>query len=117
MKQDGKYRPEEVPSAVQALKRAGFPSRSIILYVLAGLPYQKAAEVQQTLEEVAPFGVRVSIAEYSPVPQTALWKESVTAAWVPIEEEPLYHNNTFFPMEWKGFTRDDLEGLKRSTLQ
>lgn len=117
MKQDGKYRPEEVPAAIQALKRAGFPSRSIILYVLAGLPHQRAAEVQQTLNEVTPFGVKVSIAEYSPVPQTALWEESVAAARVPIDKEPLYHNNTFFPMEWEGFTRAGLEALKRSTLQ
>ena len=116
-KQDGKFKPEEVPAAIQALKQAGFPSRAIILYVLAGLPNQRAAEVQQTLNKVAPFGVKVSIAEYSPVPQTALWKESVAAARVPIEAEPLYHNNTFFPMEWEGFTRRQLETLKRSTLQ
>ena len=114
--QDGKYTPDEVPAAIRALKQAGFPARSIILYVLAGLPRQRAEDVQRTLNKVAPFGVRVSIAEYSPVPQTALWQESVAAARVPIEAEPLYHNNTFFPMEWEGFTRNDLEALKRSTI-
>ncbi|MFW6361296.1 MAG: B12-binding domain-containing radical SAM protein [Spirochaetota bacterium] len=113
--QDGKYTSDEVPAAIRALKQAGFPNRSIILYVLAGLPRQRAADVQRTLNAVASFGVRVSIAEYSPVPQTALWPESVAAARVPIAQEPLYHNNTFFPMEWEGFTRGNLEALKRST--
>ncbi len=113
--QDGKYSADEVPGAIRALEKAGFPSRSIILYVLAGLPRQRAVDVQRTLDEVAPFGVRVSIAEYSPVPGTALWQESVDAARVPIEDEPLYHNNTFFPMEWEHFTRADLEALKRAT--
>ncbi len=114
--QDGKYTPDEVPIAIQALKKAGFHPRSIILYVLAGLPKQYASEVEDTLSVVNPYGVKVSIAEYSPVPQTALWEQSVAAARFPIEEEPLYHNNTFFPMEWEGFSRSDLERLKRRTL-
>ncbi len=115
--QDGKYTSEEVPGAIQALKAAGFSPQTIILYVLAGLPGQRASEVEKTLSAVAPFGVKVSLAEYSPVPRTALWKESVAAARFPIEEEPLYHNNTFFPMEWEGFTREELERLKRRTLK
>jgi len=115
-RQDGKYTPDEVPSALKALKAAGFPEESIILYVLAGLPRQRASEVEDTLRKVEPFAVRVSLAEYSPVPQTALWQESVAAARFPIAEEPLYHNNSFFPMEWEGFTRQQLEVLKRKTL-
>jgi len=115
-RQDGKYTPDEVPRALKALKAAGFAAESIILYVLAGLPRQRASEVEATLREVEPFAVRVSLAEYSPVPQTALWQESVAAARFPIAEEPLYHNNSFFPMEWDGFTRRQLEALKRKTL-
>jgi radical SAM superfamily enzyme YgiQ (UPF0313 family) len=116
-RQDEKYTPDEVPRAIEALKAAGFPEESIILYVLAGLPRQRASEVEATLLEVEPFGVRISIAEYSPVPQTALWQESVAAARFPIAEEPLYHNNSFFPMEWEGFSRQQLEALKRKTLK
>lgn len=116
-RQDGKYTPDEVPRALEALKAAGFSGESIILYVLAGLPRQRASEVEASLREVEPFGVRVSLAEYSPVPRTALWKESVAAARFPIAEEPLYHNNSFFPMEWEGFTRQQLESLKRKTLK
>jgi hypothetical protein len=33
----------------------------------------------------------------------------------PLEQEPLFQNNTFFPMEWTGFTRERLEYLKELT--
>lgn len=111
---DAKYTPEEVPKAIEALRRAGFKGRQLILYVLAGLPGQRVSEVERTLREVKRFKVRVSIAEYSPVPRTALWDQAVEASPYPLEDEPLYHNNTFFPMEWEGFTRADLERVKES---
>lgn len=109
---DDKYVPEEVPLAISALKKAGFTGSQILLYVLAGLPGQRAGEVEKTLREAATFDVRLSIAEYSPVPRTALWEEAVGKSRLPIDREPLYQNNTFFPMEWEGFTREDLERLK-----
>lgn len=109
---DGKYQPEEAPEAIGHLRRAGFTGGEIILYVLAGLPRQSAEEVEKTIREVASLQVRVSVAEYSPVPGTALWDASVQASRLPIAEEPLYHNNTFFPMEWENFSRDELERLK-----
>ncbi len=109
---DTKYSPGEVPLAISSLKKAGFTGEQILLYVLAGLPRQPVTDVEKTLAEAEHFGVRVSIAEYSPVPRTALWKEAVDASYLPLEGEPLYHNNTFFPMEWEGFSREDLERVK-----
>jgi len=111
---DAKYTPEEVPKAIEALRRAGFKGRQLILYVLAGLPGQRVSEVENTLGEVRGFKVKVSIAEYSPVPRTVLWDRAVEFSPYPLEDEPLYHNNTFFPMEWEGFTRADLERVKES---
>jgi hypothetical protein len=72
------------------------------------------SEVERTLEEVRRFKVRVSIAEYSPVPRIALWDRAVEVSPYPLADEPLYHNNTFFPMEGEGFTRADLERIKKS---
>ena len=53
------------------------------------------------------------VAEYSPVPYTKLWKKGVELSSYPVEEEPLAHNNTVFPMEWEQFKWEDLERLKR----
>jgi len=109
---DTKYRPEEVPEAIDVLRKAGFTGSQLILYILAGLPRQDISEVLQSLRTVSGFKVRVSIAEYSPVPRTALWDKAVESSSYPIETEPLYHNNTFFPMEWEGFSRSGLQRVK-----
>jgi len=109
---DRKYSPEEVPQAIKVLRRAGFTGRQLLLYVLAGLPGQRVSEVERTLHIVSRYKVKVSIAEYSPVPRTGLWPEAVRDSSYPVESEPLYHNNTFFPMEWEGFTRDDMQRVK-----
>lgn len=98
---------------VKVLTDAGFPSQRISVYVLAGLPRQEAREVEESVRFAGECGVKVAIAEYSPVPGTLLWRESVDHSRYPLEEEPIYHNNTFFPMEWEQFTRKDLERLKR----
>lgn len=103
----------QVEKKVRLLKKAGFEKEQIIVYVLAGLPGQEACEVEESIRFAARNKVRVSIAEYSPVPGTELWERSVAESRYPIAEEPLFHNNTFFPMEWERFTREDLERLKR----
>jgi len=111
---DRKYLPREVPQAIEVLKKAGFRGERLILYVLAGLPRQKVSEVFSTLRIVEKYRVKVSIAEYSPVPHTSLWEAAVEASEYPIEAEPLYHNNTFFPMRWEGFTPEDLKRVKET---
>jgi radical SAM superfamily enzyme YgiQ (UPF0313 family) len=108
----GKFAAETFRGALDALRSAGFGSGEISVYVLAGLPGQRAGEVEDSVRYVKNCGVRARIAEYSPVPGTALWEESVRLCRYPLAEEPLYHNNTFFPLEWEGFTRNNLATLK-----
>ena len=115
-KHDDKYSSGDFPSAVEHLKTAGFSSRNITVYILAGLPGQDYREVEESLRYAASFGVKVSLAEYSPVPGTPLWPESVRTSPFPLEAEPLYHNNTFFSMEWGGFTLENLKYLKALAL-
>lgn len=111
-KHDDKYNYTDFPRAVENLKAAGFKGSQITVYILAGLPHQDYREVEESLRYAASFGVKVSIAEYSPVPETPLWQESARLCSLPLEEEPLYHNNTFFAMEWDGFTMENLTYLK-----
>jgi hypothetical protein len=109
---DDKFGDGSLPAALDALLGAGFKREALSVYILAGLPGQKAAEAEDSLRYAAGRGVRVRMAEYSPVPGTALWAESVRRCRYPIEEEPLYHNNTILPLEWEGFSLVDLERLK-----
>jgi hypothetical protein len=109
----GKYERASVPEVIETLRRAGFSRDRIILYLLAGLPGQHAGEVEESVRSASRLGARLSVAEYSPVPGTLLWTESVAASAYPIDREPLFQNNSIFPLEWEGFPREDMERLKR----
>jgi hypothetical protein len=80
--------------------------------VLAGLPEQRAGEVEESIRYAASFGIRVQVAEYSPTPGSSLWPQAVRLSSFPLAEEPLTHNNTLLPMRWPGLTVRDLEELK-----
>ncbi|MDR3200586.1 MAG: radical SAM protein [Spirochaetales bacterium] len=120
-----KFRPESFPDSLRTLREAGFSAGSLSVYILAGLPGQMAEEVEESIRAVqescrraglAGEGIRVRLAEFSPVPGSALWEKSAALCRYPIEEEPLFHNNSFFPMEWEYFTRQDLRRLKNLTI-
>jgi radical SAM superfamily enzyme YgiQ (UPF0313 family) len=98
--------------AVGFLKRAGFEGTSICVYVLAGLPFQRGSDVRKTVDYVAGLGLRVSLADYSPIPHTPLFEAYHTAARYPVAEEPLFQNNALFPFAWEGFTEQELNELK-----
>jgi len=109
---DRKLDPGRLPQALKALFSAGFDPRRITGYILAGLPGQRREEVEESLVRTAELGIRVQVAEYSPVPGTALWPEAVRLSRLPLEEEPLAHNNTLLPMQWAGLELEDLQRLK-----
>jgi radical SAM superfamily enzyme YgiQ (UPF0313 family) len=109
---DRKLRSDALPEAVEALRTAGFPAGGIAAYVMAGLPGQGREEVETSVRFAASCGARVLVSEYSPVPGTALWEESVRASRLPLADEPLCHNNSVLPLEWAGFTMDDLDRVK-----
>jgi radical SAM superfamily enzyme YgiQ (UPF0313 family) len=98
--------------AVAFLKRAGFEGASIVVYVLAGLPFQRASDVRKTVDYVAGLGLRVSLAEYSPIPHTPLFEAYHSSARYPVAQEPLFQNNALFPFAWEGFTEEELNELK-----
>jgi radical SAM superfamily enzyme YgiQ (UPF0313 family) len=110
----GKVFTEEFIRASDALKKAGFTDKEVGVYILAGLPGQEAKEVYNTIQLVKEHGLKPLIAEYSPIPGTALWKKSVALSSYPIAEEPLFHNNTLLPCQWEKFTLNDLEQLKKT---
>ena len=114
---DGKVTMDVFAQAVDALRASGFPLNRAAVYILAGLPGQYYEEVEQSIRYASRFGLRCRIAQFSPVPGTSLWEESQKFSPFPLAEEPLYHNNTFFSMEWEGFRRENLEQLKTLTRE
>ncbi len=109
---DNKSSRSSFASCLDALKSGGFDASQLRVYVLAGLPGQKREEVEESVRFASACGTVVSVAEYTPVPGTALWEPSCRESAYPLESEPLFHNNTLHPLQWEGFTREDMQRVK-----
>lgn len=108
----GKVSTAEFQSAMRNLQGAGYAPREIGTYVLAGLPGQAREEVEETIRFVAESGARPYVAEYSPLPGTALWEEAARCSPFDLTGEPLFHNNSILPCRWDGLDWDDMQALK-----
>jgi len=93
----GKVDAAILKEAVSALREAGFEAGCLEVYLLAGLPGQPVASIAESIREVKKMGLRVRLAEYSPIPGTPLWTDACRTSRFPLEEEPLTHNNSLFP--------------------
>lgn len=114
LKTGGKVDNRDFRKAVGNLKRAGYASGEIGVYLLAGLPGQRAEEVKDSIEFVREAGGRPILVEYSPIPGTPLFEQAKQACSFDIENEPLFHNNSILPCQWEGFTWEDFRRLKDS---
>ena len=115
-KSDHKFSEDQFRGVMAALKKSGFDKKEAAVYILAGLPGQRREETEKSILTAQEAGAFCRIALYSPIPGTELWKKSLSLSRYPLSEEPLFQNNTLFPMEWEGFTRQDLERLKQLCL-
>lgn len=111
----GKVNNEQFKIAVSHLRKAGYKSEDIGVYLLCGLPGQDAREVRDSIHYVQSCGARPIIAEYSPIPGTALWDSAVSHSPFDIEREPLFHNNSLLPCQSKKLTYDTYQELKLMT--
>ena len=108
----GKITNEELKDAIIHLKKAGYRSSNIGIYLLCGLPGQTASEVRESINLVKLYGAKPTIAEFSPIPGTPIWEESVKASSYNISEEPLYHNNSILPCQGEKLTYEIYRELK-----
>ena len=109
---DDKFPKDDLFRVVETLEKSGFSKNKITAYILGGLPEQRWQDVERSIKTASDTGIRVSLAEYSPVPGTVLWQKSIELCPFPLEKEPLFHNNSFFPMKWEGYTLENMKYLK-----
>jgi radical SAM superfamily enzyme YgiQ (UPF0313 family) len=114
MESGGKVKNEELLSAVRNLKRAGYSTDDIGIYLLCGLPGQRAGEVKESIDFVRDCGARPVLAEYSPIPGTRMWDDAVALSPFDIQGEPLYHNNSLLPCRSDDFSFEKYNELKAS---
>ncbi len=108
---DGKIDEGDLARAVRCFRLAGFESREIGVYILAGLPGQEWPEVAYSIDYVRAAGAVPYLAEYSPIPGSPLWPKAVETARFPIATEPIYQNNSLFPCA-KDFSWEAVEEIK-----
>ena len=111
----GKVNNDELRQAVAYLREAGYDGGDIGVYLLCGLPGQGIAEVRESIAVVRSSGAKPFLAEFSPIPGTALWEEAVASCPYPIGAEPLFHNNTLMPCRDGEWTEAAFQSLKRLT--
>ncbi len=110
----GKVTNREFVGAMENLRSAGYGTDAVGVYILCGLPGQKAQEVMDAVRFVKETGGRPRLSEYSPIPHTKEWEEALKSCRYPIEEEPLLQNNTLLPCRSDGFTYEQFQEIKRS---
>ncbi len=84
--------------AMKYLVDAGFSKNEIGAYILAGLPGQKFEDVVETIKILKNYPCKVKLAEYSPIPETPDFEISRRINPDLPLDEPLYHNNSIFPL-------------------
>jgi hypothetical protein len=106
---DAKLQAGELEAALANLRAAGFAPESIGVYLLVGLPDQDEAEVETSIRRVKALGASPVMAQYSPIPGTALWPHALACSRYDLAADPLFHNNSLFPcwpeFSWERFTR------------
>jgi radical SAM superfamily enzyme YgiQ (UPF0313 family) len=108
----GKVTNSEFIRAMESLHKAGYDSEEIGVYILCGLPGQEASEVMDAVRFVKEYGGRPRLSEYSPIPHTKQWEEAKRSSPYPLEEEPLFQNNTLLPCRSDRFTYEQYQDIK-----
>ncbi len=103
---------EQFSRVVKILHKTGWDINDLGVYLLSGVPGQKPEDVKASIDFVASEGALPFIAEYSPIPGTKLWEESLKVSNFALEKEPLFHNNSFFACRRDDFTYEDMVELK-----
>ena len=109
---DAKLQAGELEAALAYLKEAGFAPAEMGVYLLIGLPDQAEAEVAASVLRVKELGATPILAQYSPIPGTALWLRALACSRFDLTADPLFHNNSLFPC-WPQFSWDRYTRLKR----
>ena len=109
---DKKVSEDEFKRAVGYLKKAGFEKKQVGAYLLAGLPGQEIASIEQSIHTVKQLGITPVLAHYTPIPQTALWPRAVAASRYDLESDPVFTNNAVSPCRKEPFGWDAISRLK-----
>jgi radical SAM superfamily enzyme YgiQ (UPF0313 family) len=110
---DCKVTAAEFSQAVLHLKRAGFDYGKVGAYLLIGLPGQSEAAVKDSIRYVKKNHLRPVLAQYTPIPHTALWDMAAAVSRYDLNADPIFSNNAIFPCQTERFSWDMITRLKQ----
>lgn len=93
------------------LHKAGFRQDQIGVYILVGIREQRWEDVKRAIDYVYDNGGTPYLSEYSPVYGSLFFEEDKKYSKYDLYE-PLYQNNSIFPMESSDFTYENFLYLK-----
>lgn len=99
-------------NAVDYLETAGFLRNQIGAYILMGLPGQTINDVLDTIFFVTQHGVKIKLAQFSPIPGTKAWEKEMRLNNITENFDPLLTNDTLLPMRSKIFTWEIVRWIK-----
>lgn len=109
----GKVANEDFEDAVNNLKSVGYSGKDIGVYLMLGMPRQKEDEVRNGIEFIHKLGVSIILASYALVPNTADEKMLLGEGIIEKGLDPLWHNNTIFPLKEGNFSVENIKKLRR----
>ncbi len=110
---NSKVTPDDLANAVDSLEAAGFPRKRIEVYVLVGLPGQSPDEMVRSILLVHRLGVKMRLANFSPIPGTVEWERAREAGLVDDETDLLWTNNSVFGYRVGEAHQQQLDALAR----
>ena len=97
---------------IESLVMAGYKRKELESYILFVLSDQTVREVVETMIFAGKLGIKVRLAEFSPIPGTIEWKRSVSSEDLSPDADLLLMNNTLLPLRSKNFSWDVVSDLK-----
>ena len=109
---DDKVSADEFTRAAACLKDAGFTKNQVGAYLLAGLPGQTTASIENSIRIVLEKNITPVIAYYSPIPHTVMWGKAVKSSRYDLEADPVFTNNSILPCQQEPFSWKKISYLK-----
>lgn len=103
---------DDLASAIDHLKTAGYQGKELDVYVMAGLPGQPYEEMVESVTFVARLGAKARLAFYSPIPGTTEWEKAIRMYDLDPRTDPLLHNNTIHPFHQSPSAEGSLEQVQ-----
>lgn len=103
---------DKFESCIESLVMAGYKRKELESYILFGLSNQSVKEVIETMIFAGKLGIKVRLAEFSPIPGTIEWERSVSSGDLLPDTDLLLTNNTLLPLRSKNFSWDIVKELK-----